>query len=910
MAAQSNPTHLGEGSNSALNAQPSPSQQHHQRLLDAEVSEATSRNGGLTTMMMMPPPAGLPVSGSDASVQKPRKNTSFKITNILPSRPPSNDPEEESGEETESTSENVELNPEAGLPAGRMPGPPAAHPSSKPPLPAGSSSSVTSSSRLAAAGRKASLDGNPHQLIRRISQLSHGGHASDKQPPLVFWASCQTSYVPSTAFFLTRNRAYVITALGSSDAAHGPKDRFKVVKITNPEPSQRGRWTGLDFADRQNPMASSSGRLASSRSEAHIDPNGLSGRDGLSTKMPSTSTHHHHHPPSQQPQQQSLPASARHSMGPNGAYGPPQKLVLPPAGSQTPSAQANKLPTPKPQAPTPVFPAPGAARPGQPPTSQPQLMPNTQTQGKNLNGGMPTMPGQSQLQSQPPQQPPPSHPQHIPGQPYVGQVGPPQPQTQQAQQKQPSPYALPTSQYMMVASTGANLTQGGPGIVTTVSSMTSGQDRDLPNHPAKEGNDPNANMPSLPGQAHYASLLPTQHQQLLAAQQKQQQQQQQQQGQSGMFSQPPDHPHLYYNPNHPGAPPPQHHYLPYTPQSASNGQPSRSSAGPQGVPSSGSGQPSVMANVQQQQQQQQQQQLPHQSRSVDHEYGNFVPNHHPGFSHPPRSHLLEQFNGDLLDNDQLVERLEEISSTQPSGTPEEGAEDGESCIHRVGMSTFAGACHLCKVAHFDRLTVTAPSTPTGNRSPSKDQWPNVPRNSIPHVTQSSSSMAAEFGPSVVSAAAGSGAALFASICSASGNSQGAIDNRIEQAMDLVKSHLMNAVRSEVEELKEKIIGLETKIDHLQSENEILKAHAPSDVVQQLPQLAPTPPQMILAPPPAANNANMNNIMAGPSQPVAIQQPQPQQQQQQPQPQAVVSNGMINGHVHPQQINNGPTAQQN
>lgn len=81
-----------------------------------------------------------------------------------------------------------------------------------------------------------------------------------------------------------------------------------------------------------------------------------------------------------------------------------------------------------------------------------------------------------------------------------------------------------------------------------------------------------------------------------------------------------------------------------------------------------------MANVQQQQQQQQ---LPHQSRSVDHEYGNFVPNHHPGFSHPPRSHLLEQFNGDLLDNDQLVERLEEISSTQPSGTPEEGAEDGE-----------------------------------------------------------------------------------------------------------------------------------------------------------------------------------------------------------------------------------------
>merc|ERR1719483_1654171 len=48
--------------------------------------------------------------------------------------------------------------------------------------------------------------------------------------------------------------------------------------------------------------------------------------------------------------------------------------------------------------------------------------------------------------------------------------------------------------------------------------------------------------------------------------------------------------------------------------------------------------------------------------------------------------------------------------------------------------------------------------------------------------------------------------------SASGTNQGAIDNRIEQAMDLVKSHLMNAVRSEVEELKEKIIKLEETIN--------------------------------------------------------------------------------------------------
>ena len=47
--------------------------------------------------------------------------------------------------------------------------------------------------------------------------------------------------------------------------------------------------------------------------------------------------------------------------------------------------------------------------------------------------------------------------------------------------------------------------------------------------------------------------------------------------------------------------------------------------------------------------------------------------------------------------------------------------------------------------------------------------------------------------------------------SGTGAGQTSIDNRIEQAMDLVKSHLMNAVRSEVEELKDKINKLEVDI---------------------------------------------------------------------------------------------------
>ncbi|CAG2108520.1 unnamed protein product [Medioppia subpectinata] len=52
----------------------------------------------------------------------------------------------------------------------------------------------------------------------------------------------------------------------------------------------------------------------------------------------------------------------------------------------------------------------------------------------------------------------------------------------------------------------------------------------------------------------------------------------------------------------------------------------------------------------------------------------------------------------------------------------------------------------------------------------------------------------------------------------------AIDNKIEQAMDLVKSHLMFAVREEVDVLKERIKELESEIH-------ILRAHATSDVLQ-------------------------------------------------------------------------------
>ncbi|ESN94823.1 hypothetical protein HELRODRAFT_87621, partial [Helobdella robusta] len=67
----------------------------------------------------------------------------------------------------------------------------------------------------------------------------------------------------------------------------------------------------------------------------------------------------------------------------------------------------------------------------------------------------------------------------------------------------------------------------------------------------------------------------------------------------------------------------------------------------------------------------------------------------------------------------------------------------------------------------------------------------------------------------------------------SGTSSVAIDNKIEQAMDLVKSHLMFAVREEVEVLKEQIKELLEKNAQLEYENKILRAEASSDTLEKL-----------------------------------------------------------------------------
>lgn len=108
--------------------------------------------------------------------------------------------------------------------------------------------------------------------------------------------------------------------------------------------------------------------------------------------------------------------------------------------------------------------------------------------------------------------------------------------------------------------------------------------------------------------------------------------------------------------------------------------------------------------------------------------------------------------------------------------------------------------------------------------------------------------------------------------SASGASVVAIDNKIEQAMDLVKSHLMYAVREEVEVLKEQIKELYERNSVLERENAVLKSLANND---QLSQLSPpaSNPNSSPSSNPSNPNPNPSNPGSTPSQPQPQFQPE-------------------------------------
>lgn len=100
----------------------------------------------------------------------------------------------------------------------------------------------------------------------------------------------------------------------------------------------------------------------------------------------------------------------------------------------------------------------------------------------------------------------------------------------------------------------------------------------------------------------------------------------------------------------------------------------------------------------------------------------------------------------------------------------------------------------------------------------------------------------------------------------SGASVVAIDNKIEQAMDLVKSHLMYAVREEVEVLKEQIKELIERNSQLEQENNLLKNLAsPEQLAQFQAQVqSGSPPTSTQGTQPQAPSAQLAGQNTGPS----------------------------------------------
>ena len=72
------------------------------------------------------------------------------------------------------------------------------------------------------------------------------------------------------------------------------------------------------------------------------------------------------------------------------------------------------------------------------------------------------------------------------------------------------------------------------------------------------------------------------------------------------------------------------------------------------------------------------------------------------------------------------------------------------------------------------------------------------------------------------------------------NGQRPIDSKIEQALDLVKNHLTNSVRSELEDMKEKMRKLQDTAASLTVENEFMKSKLSPEVLSQLPLGQPLP----------------------------------------------------------------------
>lgn len=180
----------------------------------------------------------------------------------------------------------------------------------------------------------------------------------------------------------------------------------------------------------------------------------------------------------------------------------------------------------------------------------------------------------------------------------------------------------------------------------------------------------------------------------------------------------------------------------------------------------------------------------------------------------------------------------------PQHQQQQSAQATQQTVSQVQQSVTQVPSNITQVTQIHQIPQVAqiPATviqvPQGIALQPQPYDPNLPTNvytnpqfvasvnSLPNMEQTDSQVAAEI----------MGAEGSASVDTTQENQSGddpskanpvgnAIDNKIEQAMDLVKSHLMYTVREEVEILKEKIAELMERIQQLESENNQLRLQA-------------------------------------------------------------------------------------
>uniref|UniRef100_A0A914MH19 Uncharacterized protein n=1 Tax=Meloidogyne incognita TaxID=6306 RepID=A0A914MH19_MELIC len=137
------------------------------------------------------------------------------------------------------------------------------------------------------------------------------------------------------------------------------------------------------------------------------------------------------------------------------------------------------------------------------------------------------------------------------------------------------------------------------------------------------------------------------------------------------------------------------------------------------------------------------------------------------------------------------------------------------------------------IVHQGSTTILPNNATTTNPPPQQQlsQFDISPSHSVP------ATLGSEFVPPADgSLAQNSSTASISAAVTTGGPNAVAIDNKIEQAMDLVKTHLTFAVREEVEILRSTIMDLENKVNFLENENQILRQFAPPDFVSTLPSL--------------------------------------------------------------------------